>query len=275
MCDTQGNIFDEDSYEDEEVEEEVEEAKEEKVLTLNDKFISIQGEGPAAGFPALFLRLQGCNMDCPFCDTPDAKVFGTDAAIVMTFEEFEGQLIRQGTPSDVVFTGGEPLLQSSAISEFLWRLSPEVFAKTTFFFETNGTTVPKGIGYSILKRADSLGLSPNVHFTISPKPWVKGEAFDALALLMAYSFLSNKFSFKFVVQSMDEVYILLEEVQAAIYALELDEDYTLIVSFMGLDNTIDFMKRLAERKVIEDLIKMAPNISMQFMPRLQTILQIP
>jgi organic radical activating enzyme len=30
---------------------------------------TIQGEGPYAGMPAVFIRLAGCNLQCPMCDT--------------------------------------------------------------------------------------------------------------------------------------------------------------------------------------------------------------
>jgi len=38
-------------------------------LEVQDIFSTIQGEGPFAGKPAVFLRLAGCNLRCFFCDT--------------------------------------------------------------------------------------------------------------------------------------------------------------------------------------------------------------
>ena len=32
-------------------------------------FPTIQGEGPFVGQPAIFIRLAGCNLQCPACDT--------------------------------------------------------------------------------------------------------------------------------------------------------------------------------------------------------------
>ena len=32
-------------------------------------FESLQGEGYNTGMPAVFLRLGGCNLACPWCDT--------------------------------------------------------------------------------------------------------------------------------------------------------------------------------------------------------------
>ena len=38
-------------------------------LRLAETFHSLQGEGPSAGTPAHFLRLQGCDVGCRWCDT--------------------------------------------------------------------------------------------------------------------------------------------------------------------------------------------------------------
>ena len=38
-------------------------------MRVNETFLSLQGEGRFTGVPAFFLRLSGCNLRCPFCDT--------------------------------------------------------------------------------------------------------------------------------------------------------------------------------------------------------------
>jgi len=55
----------------------------ERSLFVTSMFFTLQGEGPYAGMPALFIRLTKCNLDCSFCDT-----FFDDGEW-MTFEELE------------------------------------------------------------------------------------------------------------------------------------------------------------------------------------------
>ncbi len=76
-------------------------------LRVAELFRSLQGEGPSAGTPAHFLRLQGCDVGCRWCDTKytwDAS-HGRDCTIAEAF----GELRALGAAPLLVVTGGEPL----------------------------------------------------------------------------------------------------------------------------------------------------------------------
>ena len=55
-------------------------------LFVTSMFFTLQGEGPYAGQPALFIRLAKCNLDCSFCDT------FFDDGDWMTFDEIETKI---------------------------------------------------------------------------------------------------------------------------------------------------------------------------------------
>ncbi|MBU0728011.1 7-carboxy-7-deazaguanine synthase QueE, partial [Patescibacteria group bacterium] len=57
------------------------------MLYISEIFYSIQGEGPNAGKPAVFLRLFGCNLNCVWCDSTHATRAMSDVQCPMSNAE--------------------------------------------------------------------------------------------------------------------------------------------------------------------------------------------
>jgi 7-carboxy-7-deazaguanine synthase len=89
------------------------------MLTVNEVFLSIQGEGSRAGRPCVFVRLAGCPLRCVWCDTAYAFREGTPREE----EELLAEL-RRFSPRLLCLTGGEPLAQPDAFP-FVTRLLDE------------------------------------------------------------------------------------------------------------------------------------------------------
>jgi organic radical activating enzyme len=82
-------------------------------LFVHSIFLTIQGEGPFVGRRALFVRLGGCNLQCPGCDTEYTEdAYWTEydnivqSACDVFAPDFDGL---------VVITGGEPFRQNIAL----------------------------------------------------------------------------------------------------------------------------------------------------------------
>ena len=79
------------------------------MLTVNEVFFSIQGEGTRAGQPCVFLRLTGCPLRCVWCDTAYAFHEGEKRGeddVMAELARFPTRLL--------CLTGGEPLAQPAA-----------------------------------------------------------------------------------------------------------------------------------------------------------------
>lgn len=104
-------------------------------LNVQEIFSTLQGEGPYAGQPSVFVRLGGCNLACEFCDTEfdSYQNFSVEKIIVEVLhlaKNAEEKIVRKL----VVITGGEPMRQP------IERLCAEL-VKLDFLvqIETNGT----------------------------------------------------------------------------------------------------------------------------------------
>ncbi len=130
---------------------------------VNEIFYSLQGEGWWTGTPMVFVRLAGCNLRCPFCDTDFS------ASQPMTLDEILADVrALAGDCRRIVVTGGEPSLQMD--DAFVGAFHEAGFR---IHVETNGTRpLPAGIdwitvspkedcqpqGTVVLDRADELKL---------------------------------------------------------------------------------------------------------------------
>ena len=103
-------------------------------LDIINVWPTIQGEGPLIGTPSVFIRLAGCNLNCPLCDTNYTKnrKVSPILELVQKCASFDAKL--------VVLTGGEPLRQN--IGPFCRLL---LNAGKDVQIETNGTLFNKEI----------------------------------------------------------------------------------------------------------------------------------
>lgn len=116
---------------------------------LNDMYPTVQGEGSFTGMPMVLVRLHGCPVACPFCDTKETwgsdedeqvKSIGEALGANTRFVKTNGINIainaRWLAPNIrwVMLTGGEPALQP--LSELVAELHQEHFKVA---LETSGT----------------------------------------------------------------------------------------------------------------------------------------
>lgn len=109
-----------------------------KTYRVNEIFYSLQGEGMWTGTPMVFVRLSGCNLRCPFCDTAHQEGRPFSAPAILDAVRRVGGACRV-----ICLTGGEPLLQAD---EALIRTFSD--AGYSVHVETNGTCeAPEGLDW--------------------------------------------------------------------------------------------------------------------------------
>ena len=115
------------------------------MLKLSEIFYSLQGESQFQGYPCIFIRLSGCNLNCTWCDT----TYSFEGGKPMSFDEILAEV--EAYPARLVeITGGEPLCQPEAIG--LMRLLLE--RGYSVLLETNGSMPIKEVPDEIIKIVD-------------------------------------------------------------------------------------------------------------------------
>ena len=164
-------------------------------LKISEVFASVQGEGVTVGTPSVFVRLALCNLRCTWCDTPytwDWSRFEPSAEIHRRPVEDVATEVRGLGPSNVVITGGEPLMQQAGLEALLGALGDDY----TVEVETAGTLVPSR---ALISRVNTWNVSPKLAHSGNPE--AKRVVPEALAL---FAGLANA-SFKVVVRGPEDI----------------------------------------------------------------------
>jgi len=139
-------------------------------LAVNEIFPTLQGEGRWVGTPATFIRLQGCPVGCPWCDTkhtwPDRidrkrveisemlrkRQSAPTWAAMSAHQVVEAAL--RFRPRHFVITGGEPAAQD------IYELTVLLARQGRVQLETSGTF--------------PINVAADTWVTVSPKPAMPG-----------------------------------------------------------------------------------------------------
>ena len=125
-------------------------------LDLHSIWHTLQGEGPFSGAPAIFIRLAGCNLQCPFCDTEYTQ--GRQRVKIQQIVERVVELrIEHPRTHLVVITGGEPTRQNIDVLVFVLRE-----LKFHIQIESNGVLAPSQDFLSWV-------INGGVSYVVSPK----------------------------------------------------------------------------------------------------------
>jgi len=174
---------------------------------INEIFETLQGEGTFTGVPSIFIRLQGCPVGCPWCDTQHtwetraedevsvatmmAKTDATSQWAAMSASDIVAEIRKQGYQAKhVVITGGEPaMFDLLPLANALEAQGLQLQIETSGTFElkvTEGTWVtvsPKlDMPGGYLVRADAMARANEIKHPIAMQKHI-----DALDALLAHN----------------------------------------------------------------------------------------
>jgi 7-carboxy-7-deazaguanine synthase len=187
-------------------------------ISVSEIFTSMSGEVGGAfpqGSIATFIRLQGCNLNCPWCDSKYT---------VDTHNQYElivEEILKLILVDNVLITGGEPLLQRAGVNKLLTVLLP---LNKKVSIETNGTQrIPKTVEADI------------AHWIIDRKMYLNVDLVDYVEL---HSFALSKpnTTIKYVVENLDHLSQAMEEIEWLVNNQELGVRCRFAISPININN---------------------------------------
>ena len=107
-----------------------------RTLPIVETFHSVQGEGFWTGASAFFIRLAGCDVGCPWCDTKHS--WSTKRHAQRDISELVSLAVAQ-QPFMVVITGGEPLMHDlGALTQELHQAGLRIHLETSGSYSLSG-----------------------------------------------------------------------------------------------------------------------------------------
>ena len=205
-------------------------------LPLVEKFHSLQGEGFHTGQSAFFIRLAGCNVGCPWCDTKHS--WDKEKFPLISIQEIINEIKRarkQGA-SFLVITGGEPLHHNldnlcQAINE---ETSTENQSPIKIHIETSGVSNLSG-------SFDWITLSPKRH--LPPKTYFLKNCNELKIII------NDQKDIDFAIDIKQEIMNKYQNLSSQSNSHKLDKKYYLQPAWEnvnGLSLTIDFVKNNPE-----------------------------
>lgn len=194
-------------------------------------FPSIQGEGPLIGTPSIFLRLAGCNLNCPWCDTPQKNEVNFDVPVANVVHSIR-DLSAKKNIYNLVITGGEPMLQGGELQTLIRELST-----THITIETNGLRRNKFITPNLYVVSPKLNVVP-VEELEEMCWWYQNESY-------------NNVVYKFVVGSKEDM----ELVEKITHALTPSTGIFIQPKFPFESGIPEIMKNL---KIIRNPVRVLP-----------------
>ena len=172
-------------------------------MKISEIFESIQGEGIYIGKPSIFIRTALCNLSCSWCDTKytwDWKNYDYDKEVHEMSIESIKQKLQAYDATNIVITGGEPLMQQDDLYLLLSSLEKKFFIEV----ETNGTILPSENLISIIDQ-----------WNVSPKTSNSNNIIEKCEIENCYRFFQKQPNtiFKFVVENPNDISEILQLVE--------------------------------------------------------------
>lgn len=102
-----------------------------------EHFLTIQGEGFHTGTVAYFIRLAGCDVQCPWCDVKES--WQEEGHPILSDDELATLVLESGAPIAVI-TGGEPLLHNlDSLTKKIQKLGVKTHIETSGSSPFSGT----------------------------------------------------------------------------------------------------------------------------------------